>query len=308
MSYLNQIDFTAQVRDIFDAKGNRIPSEIGRGVYRDDTDELMAICGPGFKPVQHKDVVQPILDQLTGQGYDLELRNGGSRNALYDMRGKKGAWVSPKVSDNGAVMRTDIILGDFIEVPGQFNGHGLRTRGTEDLNFFRISILNSHNSKFAVKVNTDYLRLICFNGMTSPHFSAGSYGKHTVNFNVDGLNRQVENAIGMMDQDAERFAQMAQTMITSEQAVEMLKLTIAKLPNKPTGEAHFSEPLINKIMHRFNTETDGRSAWDLFNAVTSWSTHEKLRSNADAISGIVGRETKVAAMLRSKEWNEMLPV
>lgn len=304
MSYMQNIAFDAVVSDIFDAKGNRIPREVGRGVYRDDTNELMAICGPGFKPVQHRDVVQPIITALTEQGYEIEVKQGADKRSLYDFRGKKGAWISPKVSDNGAVMRTDIVLGDFIEVPGQFNSHGLRTRNaeTEDLNFFRISLLNSHNGTYAIRANTSYLRLVCFNGITQPHFSAGAYGKHTLNFNVEGLQAQITNAMDMMGADAERFAVMAKTPLSVEAAVEMLKVTIARLPNKATGEAHWSEPLLNKIMERFARED--QTVWGLYNAVTAWQTHEKMRANANSITAMVGREQKVAEMLRSKEWNE----
>jgi hypothetical protein len=301
---IENIDFTAVVSDIFDAKGKRIPREVGRGVYRDDTNELMAICGPGFKPVQHMDIVRPVLEGLREQGYEIEVKVGADKRSLYDFRGKKGAWISPKVSDGGAIMRTDIILGDFIEVPGQFNDHGLvnRRAGGEDLNFFRISLLNSHNGTYAVRANTSYLRLVCFNGITQPHFSAGAYGKHTVNFNVEGLQKQISNAMGMMGADAERFAVMAKTYLSAEQAIEMLKATIAKLPNKPTGEAHYSEPLVSKIMERFARED--ATVWGLYNAVTAWQTHEKFKANANGITALVGRETKVAEMLRSKEWNE----
>ena len=299
---IQNIDFTAVVGDVFTADGKRVAPEIGRGVYRDDTNELMAICGPGFKPVQHMDVVRPVLDGLREQGYELEVRSNADKQSLYDFRGKRGAWISPKVSDNGAIMRTDIILGDFIEVPGQFNDHGLQMRKTEDLNFFRISLLNSHNGTYAVRANTSYLRLVCFNGITQPHFSAGAYGKHTLNFNVEGLQKQIGNAMGMMGADAERFAVMARTFITVEQATEMLKATIAKLPNKPTGEPHYSEPLLNKILTRFAQED--QTVWGLYNAVTAWQTHEKFRSNANGITAMVGREQKVAEMLRSKEWKE----
>jgi hypothetical protein len=303
MSFMENIAFNAVVSDIFDAKGNRIPKEVGRGVYRDDTNELMAICGPGFKPVQHKDVVSPIITALTEQGYEIEVKAGADKRSLYDFRGKKGAWISPKVSDGGAVMRTDIILGDFIEVPGQFNSHGLKVRGSEDINFFRISLLNSHNGTYAVRANTSYLRLVCFNGITQPHFSAGAYGKHTVNFNVEGLQAQITNAMDMMGADAERFAVMAKTPLSIEAAIEMLKVTIARLPNKPTGEAHYSEPLVTKIMERFARED--QTVWGLYNAVTAWQTHEKFKSNANGITALVGRETKVAEMLRSKEWSTL---
>jgi len=298
----NDINFNAQVRDIFDANGNRVPREIGRGVYRDDSDELISICGPAFKPVQHMDVLGPLMQGLEESGYAVEERAQASRSALYDLQGRKGAWVSPKVTDNGAVMRTDIILGDFIEPTGSTS----YLADGPDTNFFRISILNSHNSKYAVKVNTSYLRVICMNGMTQPHFSAGVYGKHTSGFSVEGLQRQIANAMQMMGDDADRFGLWAKTKVSIEQATDFLKLTLAKLPKKATGEAHYSEPLLNKILTRFRVED--QTLWGLYNAVTWWQTHDDFRANADRLTAGIGREQKVASMLKSPVMEEMFAI
>ena len=296
------VNFTTRIADVYDANGRRIPKDIGRGVYREDTGELMSICGPSFKPVQHMDVLQPVLDGLADQGYAIEERHSASRGALYDLQGKKGAWVSPKVTDNGAVMRVDIILGDFIQPTGASN----YLDDGPDTNFFRISLLNSHNSKFDVRANTSYLRLVCMNGMPQPHFSANAYGKHTSGFNIDGLQRQIGNAMSMMGEDADKFGLMARTPVTVEQATEFLKLTLAKLPNKATGEAHFSEPLLNKILGQFARED--QTLWGLYNAVTWWQTHDDFRKNADRLTATIGREQKVASMLRSKHMEEVFAI
>ena len=50
---------------------------------------------------------------------------------------------------------------------------------------------------------------------------------------------------------------------------------------------------------------EDQTVWGLYNAVTAWQTHEKFKSNANGITALVGRETKVAEMLRSKEWNTL---
>lgn len=295
----HDVNFTAQVADVFDNNGNRIPSEIGRGVYREDTGELLSICGPSFKPVQHMDVLGPVLDGLDAMGYDVQEKPQASRRDFHDLQGQKGAWVSPKVTDGGAVMRTDIILGDFIEPTGASS----YLNDGPDTNFFRISLLNSHNSKFAVRANTSYLRLICMNGMTQPHFSANAYGKHTSGFNIDGLQRQIGNAMEMMGEDADKFGLWARTPVTIPQAEEFLKLTIAKLPNKANGDAHFSEPLVNKILGQFQRED--QTLWGLYNAVTWWQSHDAFRKNSDRLTATIGREQKVASMLKSKHMDEM---
>lgn len=248
------------------------------------------------------DIMNPILSGLEEQGYALEERASASRHSLYDLAGKKGAWISSKEADNGAVMRTDIILGDLIQPTGSSN---YMDQGP-DTNLFRISVLNSHNSKYAVKVNTSYCRIICMNGMTQPHFSAGVYGKHTSNFSVDGLQNQINNAMGMMGDDAERFGLYARTPCTVEQAERFLKLTVARLHNKPNGDANFSETMVNNILTQFNREDN--TFWGLYNAVTYWQTHTKIKAGSNNITSIVGREQKVAAMLRSKHMDEVFAI
>ena len=295
----HNVNFQATVSDIFDAQGNRVAPEIGRGVYRDDTGELLSICGPSFKPVQHMAILEPVLDGLARDGYDIVEKPAATRRDFEDLRGMKGAWVSPKVTHGGAVMRTDIILGDFIEPTGASS----YLNDGPDTNFFRISLLNSHNSSYAVRANTSYLRLICMNGMTQPHFTASAYGKHTSGFNLDGLKAQIANAISMMSEDADKFGLWARTKVTVKQAEDFLKLTIAKLPNKPTGEAHHSEPLLNKILGQFTRED--QTLWGLYNAVTWWQTHDDVRSNADRLTATIGREQKVASMLKSKHMDEV---
>lgn len=294
---LGALDFKAVTNDIFDAKGNLIPRELGRGVYRDDTNELMAICGPNFHPVQHKDIVDPVLHHLEQAGYSLEERNH-DRHSLYDLKGKKGAFIQTHMTDGGAVMRTDIILGDFIEVTSTEGRFGLQ-KG-EDTNLFKISLLNSHNSKYAARANTSYERIICLNGMTQPGYSANAYGKHTANFNLDGMQAQIGNAFEAMTGDEERFELWAKTRITAKQAEAILKMTIAKLPNKPNGDAHFSQPLVDKILHQFAREDP--TVWGLYNAITWWQTHSDFRANSDIVTARIGREQKVSATIRSNPW------
>lgn len=297
----NDRAFNAVVQPLFDDQGREIAPQLGRRVVRDDTGETIALCGPHFKPVQHRDVVDPILDQLVAQGYDVRER-AHERRSLYDLAGQKGAFISYGFTDNGAVMRTDIITGDFIQPTGRTS---YLDQGPDTM-LFKTSILNSHNGSLAVKVITSYERLICMNGTTRPDFSAGVYGKHTSNLNLQAMQAKIENALTGMHTDADRFGAWAKKRITVEVAETVLRLTIAKLPPKPNGEPHFSEPLVNKILDQFRHED--QTVWGLFNAVTHWQTHGQRQKNADPLTVTIGREQRVAEMLRSAEWKKLAKV
>lgn len=294
---IQNLNFRAEVRPIYDASGSMIPREIGRGVYRDDDDSLMSVCGPNFVPIQHQDIIDPILHDLEKGGYDIEIGEG-NRASLYDMKGFKKAMVNTELTDNGAVMRTNVLLGDFIEVTHPEGRYGLKTG--DDTMLFKMSFLNSNNSKYAARVNTSYERIECLNGMTSKQFSAGFYGKHTMNFSMDAMQAQLGNAFEMMATDAETFGLWATTPCTPTQAEELLQRTLAKLTNKANGEANFSAQLVAKVLERFRSED--KTVWGLYNAVTAWQTHEGFKSNSNKVTALIGREQKVASMLNSNPW------
>lgn len=299
MSYLDQVAFNATVADIFDAKGNRIDPDLGRGVYRDDTGELLSICGPHFKPVQHREVLEPVFDMLNSEGYTLEIRQPDKR-ALYDLAGRKGAFISPVVTDNGAVMRTDIIVGDFITPTGRST---YLDRGPDTM-LRKISIYNSHNSKLAASSTQSWNRLICMNGIVKPDYQVKAYGKHTLNFNFEAFKSKVLKAAEMMSGDADLFGKYATTPLNVQQAEVFLQKTFAKLPNKANGTEHFSERMVMDILGRFQREDS--TVWGLVQALTEWSTHGEMKANADSVLGRIGREEKVAATMRDKLFDQLL--
>lgn len=299
MSYLNNIAFNAVVSDVFDKNGKRIDPDLGRGVYRDDTGELLSICGPSFKPVQHREVLEPIFEMLDKDGIKMEVREPDQRS-LYDLAGKDGAFVTPMVTDNGAVMRTNIIVGDFIKPTGS---SVYLDRGPDTM-LKKYSVYNSHNSKLAASSTQSYERLICMNGIVRPDYQVRAYGKHTLNFNINAFKAKVLKAAEMMAGDADLFGKYALTKLDMKQAEKFLQLTFAKLPNKPNGQAHFSERMVNGILTRFAKED--QTVWGLVQALTEWSTHGEMKSNADPVLGRIGREEKVASTMRHSLFDQLI--
>jgi hypothetical protein len=295
----NDINFHATVSDLFDNKGQRVSRELGRGVYRDDTGELIAIAGRHFKPVQHMEVLNPVLDQLDSLGYVVEERQSATPRTLYDLRGKKGAWVAAKADLGGARMRTDIILGDFVEPKADFRNRGDNTM------FTRITLLNSHDGSLAIHANSSYLRLICLNGMVDGQWSINTRAKHTVNLNVEALKAKIANMAGVArEEDAERFGLYARTPITPEKAREFFQRTIAKMADDSHGNARWSERLVETLMQSFRKED--QTVWGVWNAMTEWSSHGQRKANASVIGTLIGREQRVAQAMRDPRWDEMV--
>lgn len=297
----DSLDFTAEVRPLYDAAGEEIPGNIVRGVYRSDTGQVIASCGANFKPVQHRDVVDPMLQTLHDQGYEV-IERAPEVRSLYDLKGQRGAFATVQTQGGGAIMRADIIVGDFIDL-AKVTGHGYLGHGS-DVMLRRFTALNSHDGTYAVRATSGYFRLLCLNGLMDPSFTANSYGKHTSNFSVEALRRQIVTAAELMEGDAERFALYAKTRLGIPEAAELLRKTLAALPDKPTGEANWSEALVNEILRRFGQED--ATVWGLVAAMTAWATHGEMRTNAGQITGRVDRDSRVARTMRSPEFKRLI--
>lgn len=298
-SGLSAIDFDVAVDDVFDRDGKRINPDFGRGVYRTDTGQLLSICGPHYRPVQHRDVVAPVIDTLVDKGYDV-VERVGNKSSLYDLAGKKGAFVSVSTTDNGAVLRADVITGDFI----QPTGHSAYLDRGPDTMLHQHVLLNSHNSKLAATATSRYCRLVCMNGILKPSFSSRAYGKHTLNFDVSAFRKQVLVAATTMEDDAALFGLYASTRLSAKQAEQFVKATLAKLPNKPNGDENFSDQLTNQILRLFQQED--QTVWGLVQAFTYWATHEDMKGNSDPITGRLGRDARVATALRTPQFKALL--
>ena len=140
------------------------------------------------------------------------------------------------------------------------------------------------------------------NGQTSPSFKSSIRGKHTVGFSLDALQAKVTHSMSLMGDDADKFGVWAKTKLTSQEAIEMLKLTIAKVPDSSLGEERHNPKLLEKLMDLYRAEDS--TLYGLYNALTAYSTHEKTRSNSNPITSLLGREGRVADTIRSKEWTQ----
>lgn len=295
------LDWTVDMRPIFDADGNEIDRNIGRAVVRSDTNKVIAVRAPGFKPIQHQDILDPILQKLHDDKVEIHHRVA-DKKTLYDLRGQKGAFVNIQTQKDGAICRFDIITGDFIEPVGRMYYTG-EERGRDTM-LRRITGLNSHDGTFAVTVTNGYHRVICMNGMMSTEFVATTYGKHTTNFDIKGLQAKVAMGAELLQADAERIGLYAKTPLTPKVAERFLRKTIARLANRPTGEENWSQSLVTDLLERFQRED--QTVWGLVNAMTGWATHGPLKEGSGEVTARTGRDARVAQAMRSPLFSTLL--
>lgn len=300
---LQNVNFTAVLGDLHDAEGVALPDSIGRLLYREDTGAPLAVVGAKYKPIQHMDVLDPILQTMRDQGYEIHEREADQRS-LYDLKGYRGAFVSSKIDGNGEKMKASIITGDFIDpVPAMFRGPS--ERDTPPTMFREYAILNSHDSSLAARVDPGWQVLSCLNGIRSTVFSAQIRSKHTKGFNIEAFKRMVGNAADLMETDTARFQQYATTKLSRDNAEEFLKRTFCKLPDDINGEAAWSERLLRTIMDRF-LMSEAQTVWGLHQAMTWYATHGDVRSEGTGLMARVRRDERVAQAMRSKYADRIL--
>jgi hypothetical protein len=285
---------------LLDQNGNEVPGDIVRGVYRDDTGEVIGSCGKNFKPVQHSDVSDPVLQTLKDDGVEI-IERTPTKNDLYDLKGQKGAFLDIQEAHNGAVLRFDVITGDFTNPtgPSAFLPDGPPTL------FRRYTGLNSHNSTYAAQAVASYVNLRCLNGMVNEQFSAAIKGKHTKHFDTTAFKAKILAAADLMQGDTERFERYIRTPCSLEQAEAFFKKTIAWQRPDAKGNEQWSESLVKQLLELF-AEEGTRNVWAVYQALTAWATHGTLKGNAVALTARVGRDERVARALRAPQFKELV--
>lgn len=299
MRSLSALNWDAEIVPLYDHEGNELPADIGRGMSRSDTGAIIGICGKNTKPVQHQDVFDPILQTLHDQKYDLVERDY-SRRDLADLKGQRGAFVKVEEAANGAIIKLDVITGDFTNPTGPSS---YLPDGPPTL-FRRYTGLNSHNSTYAAQAAVSYVNLVCMNGLVSPEFTAVTKGKHTKGFNIDAFKGKILSAASMMEGDTARFEQYIKTPCTPEQAEAFIKATLASNGVDEKGNPKVSDTLVKQMLELFQQEAN--TVWGVYQAMTAWATHGDLRRNATALTARVGRDERVARAMRSPEFQGLL--
>jgi hypothetical protein len=297
---LQTLDWVAEVRPIYDELGYEIAPEIGRRLVRSDNGATLATCGPNFSPIQHQDVLDPVMQTLHEQRYEF-IQRAPNRRDLEDLRGQRGAFVTTQFAKNGGIMRTSIITGDFINPtgPSSFLPDGPPTC------FRQYDILNSHTGDYAAMLDLRYLVLKCMNGLASQQFTAKIKAKHTSGFSMKAFQAKVLAAADMMETDTARFERYIKTPLTRDQAETYFKATIARLPDdEKTQEARWSGRLVDDLLERFDNAP--QSVWGAYMAMTEWATHGPLRENAEDLTSRVGRDERVARATRTEQFSQLL--
>lgn len=251
--------------------GNTFLESDYQAVVRLDTNQVLAVHGPGYNLIENREVFGAFDEALSQSVLD-----------------KDGMYWKDELANNGArSVRTYV-----------FPAHSFRIGRSDDVVDLRVQVINSYDGSMAFTTLVGGYRLICTNGMVIGKTFAHTYTKHTKGFELGTILERIDNAIEIYAQNAREWHRWTDRTITDVQVNQV----IATLPGN-------SERLTNNLMDYYQNEKRhlGPTLWALFNALTYWSSHEKVKTTSAANRpGIVlNRENRVRTVLNSEPFQRL---
>jgi len=233
-----------------------------RAVVREDTNEVLAVHGKGYKLARNEDIFPQFEDGLRMSNLDLT-----------DM------YTKVELNDNGAsVVKTY-----------HFPAHSVEINNYDAVDM-QLRVRNSYDGRWAFSTILGGFRLLCSNGMTIGDTFMSTYGRHTKGLDVSESIKKVDNAAEIYLNHQEVWKHWANRAVTEGQVMTLLR-----------DEMKFPEAYVSMITGLFMKEAQGMgpTIWALFNALTFWSTHGKAQKGAQSSVIQDNREKRIRTITNS---------
>lgn len=250
-------DFPVDFEDMKTKSGIIIPGR--RAVVRTDTKRVLGVVGSDYKIIPNKELLSQIEKTLP-----VAL---GTRHIHITDEGKYmfARYMSPKIKS------VTVAKGDVIQ--------------------FGVEIFNSYNGKMALGMRMFALRLVCTNGMTTPHSVSTIQVRHTGSANLVEARKEFEQKVTLFQKYGEQWQRWLTVTPKETDMKAFLKKRIS------------SETARGTIMTKFEADKD-KSLWGFFNSVTWYGTHvlkpkfvtNKEESNPNKLTTVVSKHRDSAKL------------
>ena len=222
-----------------------------RAVVRTDTQEVFAIMGDGYEPVQNSEAFG-FFDSVIGQGEAIYHTAG----SLY---GGKRIWILAKLPED-----IEVIPGDVIQP--------------------YILLSNSHDGSQALRMQITPIRVVCANTLSAAlRGGGGFYAKHTKN--VMQRANEAREVLGLAHAYFEMFAkqvdQLVNTRMTVIEVQDYLQQVYRFQADKTYADQDHRivksyETTLDLLNHPTNTVGGiAGTRWAAYNAVSYYVDHER---------------------------------
>ncbi len=276
---LSAFDIPTEIEHLNTQSGLQMHSKFGRAVVRKDINQVIGRIGPRTRHEPLINNQKRAVQYIEESGLDLT-----------------GCVVTDTVFDNGARARRQVEFPRYVVEPQ-----------VGDITRFMLDIYDSQNNSWAFQIKFTAMRLWCLNGCTSPDFQIRVYNKHGQSRNdfSDGV-RAIADAVENFGKREDEFRRLINRQTRPDDAEEVYKKTIAYSRKEKPWAPQFSQPKLQDLIDAYNTEASyaGDNAYAIYNGATRWATHFNTRGNR--ANAIVNRQSKVANMLKSKVWKDLI--
>mgnify|MGYP003638739653 FL=1 len=268
--------------------------DIGMGLRRKDTKELMSVVTESYEPVQYLTIVDQIEEALNLAG--LNLTDANFQTNVYD-RGNKMELIATFPAHAQSIDGKGLVVPQFV---------------------FR----TSHNRTWANNGMMGLFRQFCFNTLVNGNKLAYVYGRHTKNFNPVSFGAKIKAASEYIASDGlNEMKQWYNTEISRDKAISLFTNTLAKKVDNVKRKNAGNKVVLSNLMKIFDKENQhvhGRglyekygtqmkgSLWTAYQAATAWSTHvDDGKRESKHHNKRVNREEAVRKMLISDAWKHL---
>jgi hypothetical protein len=234
------------------------------------TEEIISVVGSGYQLVQNEDIF-PQYDEAIHMS-DLNT-NGMTR----------------KISASHNDART--------KVEYTFPEHRVSIKDDDELDL-TLTVLNSYDTSWRFRSILGAFRLLCANGMIVGTAFQQYAHKHTLNLDTDRAIKDLALSLDFFEENADSWRDYPNVRVNAFQVDKVFKALAkdSKSIRVSLDESH--EGYVRRL---------GDNLWALFNTLTHWSTHYKVKNTANTSSIIINREDKVRKvlpMLDDIRWNQ----
>ena len=232
-----------------------------KGIVNPETEKLISVVGAGYK-LEHNDEVFPKFEDAIRLS---SLNTAGMTRDVSTSHGEGRTVVSYHFPEH----RVSIKDGDEMDLT--------------------LTVLNSYDMSWRFRSIMGAFRLLCANGLILGDPLAEYSGKHTASLDTDRAIKDLGIALEVYLQNADALKDYPEIAVTPIQ-IDSIFGALAK----------GSKTMLKMLDETFNNiykEEMGNTLWALYNTLTDWSTHAKVKNEANAPSIIINREERVRKIL-----------
>jgi hypothetical protein len=290
------------LHNIYDGITSNISRNIGVGLRRKDTGQIISIVKDSYNVIQYNDLIDELEFALKKS--NLELDDAEYRTILYD---------------DGAKM----------ELQAKFPTHATTIDDRADTIIPQLLFRSSFDRTWANSGMMGFFRSFCYNTLVDGNKLAHVYGRSTKNFDVGAFSKKISNAANYIATDSlHKMKGWYDTPVKRDQVITLFKNTIARRFDNVKRENVGNKVVLSNLMKIFDKENqhligagayhrndvlESGTLWTAYQAATAWSTNGYAWANAQrkevnqTSKGVTksNRENSVMKMLDSFYWKEL---